>query len=622
MEQTLKPGTHLKDIYEIRKLIHHGRLFNFYLAADINAPGTMLQITEILVARIPPRKDTLTEEGFIYAIDLLKQTSHPMLPAVLDGFYNNGSAYIVLSHCEGISLDSLIKMNVSPLSVQETIEKTKSLISVLKFFYERPLPIPFIHIDPLHICVNEKGEMLLTGFGLHLYLDHYLSSTEPFAFCAPEVAEGAAFSEKSSVYTVAAIMYFMSTKKKWDSRKRENPKPRTVEKSISDAFQDAVLTGLSRGPEYRFLNLDIMEKKLDNVLNPPEAAAVSEKKPAGEAAFLKESRVLQRILRTAGIAVISALAVFLAFVFFAGPLLERRGAAESLTAYILAEGGRSISQLDLRTGSGIRIIAVPGVGRAMALSPDGRKLYLTRAENNLSVIDTVRGAVSETFPLKIQPDCIMLARDGSQAYITTRQKNFVTEWNTETHESAEIPAAEPQLSAALSPDGAFIYATGSEKGEISVIDTKKKQFVSTFPAGAKPSECAIDLTGRYLVVASTEPSVSIFDTKYLNLAKVVQVEKGPKHVTASRGGDSGNYAWAACEEKNAVYVIDLSTMALVKKRELKGIPKSIDISPDGKSLYVLTSTPNYLMIVNARTLDTRKEIPTGLVESRSVKVWP
>ncbi len=618
----LKPGTLLRDTYEIRKNIYHGRLFNFYLAVDKKLPATQLQITEILLSGIPHKKDLLSEDGFNDAIDLLKQTNHVMLPTVQDGFYFEGNVYIVLSYCEGISLDSLIQMNVSPLTVEETIEKARQLISILKFFYDRPEPIPFIHIDPQHICVTDKGEMFLMGYGLHLYLDHYLSSPDAFAFCAPEIAEGTAFSEKSAVYTVSSIMYYMCTKKKWDGRKRDNLKPRDIEKTISDSFQDVVMTGINRSQDYRYLNLEILQKKLDDVLNPPVAKMLEGNKPHGEAAFLKESRFLQKILRTSGIILGSLLIIFLIFIFFTGPLFERKSTTESLFAYVLAEGGKSISQIDLKLGSNLKIIAIPGVGRDMVTSPDGRKLYLTRAEKNLSIIDTIRGAVSETFPLKSSPDRIMLSGDGILAYISTEQDSFVTQWDTQTHESFEMPAAGPQLSAVLSPDGAFVYAIGSEKEEVSVVDTKKKQFISTFPAGAKPSACAIDKTGKYLVVASEDPSVSIFDTWYQNLTKLVPVQKGAKHVTATRSGDTMNYAYVACEEKNMIYAVDLSTLAVMKKKESKGIPKDIGISPDGKTLYLLTSTPNYLTIMNARTLDTRKEIPTGLVESESLTVWP
>ncbi|MGV8120602.1 MAG: hypothetical protein AB2L14_12655 [Candidatus Xenobiia bacterium LiM19] len=622
MEETLKTGTLLKDTYEIRKNIYHGRLFNFYLAVDKKAPETTLQITEILVSRIPRKKDTLSEDGFNDAIDLLKQTSHIMLPAILDGFYFEGNAYIVLSHYEGISLDSLIKMNVSPLSVEETIDKTRQLISILKFFYDRPEPIPFIHIDPQHICVNDKGEMFLMGNGLHLYLDHYLSSTDVFAFCAPEIAEGTAFSEKSSVYTIAAIMYYMCTKKKWDGRKRDNPKPRNIEKTISESFQDVVMTGINRSQEYRYLNLDIMNKKLEDVLNPPEALHVEDKKPHGEAAFIKESRVVRKILRIAGIALGSLLILFLIFIFFTGPLFDRKSTTDSLFAYVLAEGGKSISQIDMKLGTNMKIIAIPGVGRDMVPSPDGRKLYLTRAEKNVTIIDTIRGAVSETFPLKFSPDRIMLSSDGTLAYISTEQDSFVTQWNTETHDSFEMPAASPQLSAVLSPDSDIVYAIGSEKEEVSVVDTKKKQFISTFPAGSKPAACTINKTGRYLIVASMDPSVSIFDTRYQNLTKLVTVEKGRKQVAATRNGAEMDYAYIACEENNVIYAVDLSTLAVMKKKESKGIPKGIATSPDGKTLYVLTSTPNYLTSMNARTLDIKKEIPTGLVESRSLIVWP
>jgi DNA-binding beta-propeller fold protein YncE len=622
MEESLKVGTLLKNTYEIMKTLYKGELYNFYLVIDRRNPAILLQLTEILIARIPGRKALLTEEGFIEAIDLLKHISHPMLPVILDGFHHGVNACLVLSYCEGISLESLIQMNISPLSAAETIERAKSLISILKFFYDRPTPIPFVHIDPQHICVSEKGEMLLMGFGLHLFLDHYHSSTDALAFCAPEISESTAFSESASVYTIAALMYYLCTKRKWDGRRHDNPRPREIEKNIPENFQDVLLTAISRNPEYRYLNLEILQKKLDEVVNPPAARQVEEKGPPEEAAFVKESRILQKSLHICGIAIGSLLITALLFIFFSGPLFDKKSTTDSLFAYILIGEKKSISQIDLLQGISKRIISIPGTGRAMAVAPDGRRLYLTREERTLSIIDTVRGALAETYPLKGSPDKILLSKDGSLAYISNTRDEFMTQWDTRSHESQELPPTGPQISAAISPDGAFVYAIGSEREEVSVVDTKKKQFITAYPAGPRPGMCVVDRTGRYLIVTSLGPAVNFFDTQYHNLAKAVPVERGIKYVVAARSQDKSNYVYVACEEGKMIYAIDLGTFAVMKKKESLGIPRAIDVSPDGKKLYLLTASPNSLVILNARTLDRIKDIPCGLMTPQSLAVWP
>ena len=621
MEVILKPGITLKEIYEIKRSLYQGRAYNYYIIEEKGKPGVHLQLTEVLLSKIPHQK--VTEEWLNDQLDTLKEMSHPMLPSIKDGFLHEGNAYLVLSHSEGIALENYINMNVSALSVEESVDRVLKLIHVLKYFYDRPSPISFIHIDPPHVNVSDKGDMMLAGFGLHLFMDHYLSSPDPYACCAPEIAEGQPFSIRSAIYTLGTILYFFTTKKKWDSRKKDNPKPRELNKDIPESLQEIITTCLSKMPEYRYLEMEALMRKLDEVIHPPvpkketTEAAVQE-----EAMFVKESRVIHRYLKIAGISLLGLFAIAMLIYAITGYILEANKAKESLFAYVLCGGKRSINCLDIKTGNPVKIIGIPGKASSITVAPDGKRLYVAREDKCITVIDPHRGVIVDTYPLKELPETILIGRRSEEqtAFICNRTNPFISLWNRESHEAmGGIDLGAGQGYSAISEDGSMLCALDSDKEEAILVDPVKKQCIKPIAAGVKPFRCALSSNGRILMVTSGEGTASFFDTQSYSLTRNVTVPAGKKYCAFSR---KGSLAYIACEEGNMLYSVDCSTFAVMHKSSTKGVPRDIRVSPDGSLLYLLCASPNTLVVYDAHSLKIIKEMVPGFLEPCSFEVWP
>jgi|GEM_PF-5738795 len=221
MENILKTGSLLKDRYRIKKLLFSGRFYNYYEAEDRSSRSAPVRIIELLLSRLPPPGRKVSEEQFIEQIDLYMTLSHPVLPAIVDGFYHGEAAYIIQKREEGISIEQYLSMAVNNFAVEDAIKIVTLIGKGLSYLYNRPDPIPFIHLDAAHIMIDDRGNVCLTGFGLHIFLDYYYSSTDPYAYCAPEVAEGKPFSVRSAVYSLGALFYNMITGSRFDIRRVE-----------------------------------------------------------------------------------------------------------------------------------------------------------------------------------------------------------------------------------------------------------------------------------------------------------------------------------------------------------------------------------------------------------------
>jgi|GEM_PF-1168522 len=625
MPDLLNTGDVINEFYTITRTLYSGRFYNFYLITDKRSPETRYQLTEFLLDQIPPKKEPFKEEDFQSEVDLLREIKHPLLPSLVDGFFHKGKACLVLTYSEGISLEQYLAMNVSPFTVEESIRRIKQLVEALKYLYNRPLPLPFIHIEPSHINISESGDMTLTGFGLHIFLDHYLSSTNANAFCAPEIAEGRPFAVTAAVYTLGTLLYYFVTKKKWNSGSKTNLHLRELDKSIPDSYEQLTEISLNRKPERRIIDLDNFERKLDEVLNPPSKEVKDESSALTRVAgfFDKEIKSLKRRLAIVVFAILGVFTVSVIFLIADNAQQKGREFSDGLIGFVLCEKGRALHRIDLKSGQVSRKMTFTAEIRSIAPSYDGTKLFLLAGKGEILEVDAHSGKSLGTYSVEGSPDGLLLEPAGPLAYLKNRSDPFITVWNTQTHElSYEIPAGEPQISLALSSTGEIIYMLGEKKKEVASIDAKNLQFINTFPVEKDSVSCAVDKRGNCLIVLADDEIVYLYDSAGQSPAKQVFVAGGRKHVAAPYGPEACDCVYIACESENLLCAVDIPSASVVKRVSTGGAPKDIRISNNGKLLYVLTSSPGRISVFDSGDLALKKEINGDCREPEFLEVWP
>lgn len=129
---------------------------------------------------------------------------------------------------------------------------------------------------PSQILVSEKGEVKVAGFGMAPILDHVseLSFDSPWFF-SPEQVNGEEPDIRSDLFSVAAILYFLTTEThpfsenshsaapsdgKFESPQERNPR-------ISAGLQSILIKGLSKTPENRFQSAKEFRESLQNYLS-------------------------------------------------------------------------------------------------------------------------------------------------------------------------------------------------------------------------------------------------------------------------------------------------------------------------------------------------------------------
>jgi YVTN family beta-propeller protein len=189
----------------------------------------------------------------------------------------------------------------------------------------------------------------------------------------------------------------------------------------------------------------------------------------------------------------------------------------------------------------------PEIPSGLALSPDGRRLYVAlNLSNRLAEVDTQNGDLLRTWDVGVEPYDVVLA--GGKVYVSNwggrrpgpgvltgpAGRGTVVRVDPVRHIASEGSVSVVDLAAnkvvdeiltglhasalALSPNGRYVVVANAGSDTLTVIDTRKDRIVETIWArqnpgdlfGASPNALAFDKSGRKLFVCNgTQNAVAV-----------------------------------------------------------------------------------------------------------------
>jgi len=235
------------------------------------------------------------------------------------------------------------------------------------------------------------------------------------------------------------------------------------------------------------------------------------------------------------------------------------------TLYVADYLANTISVIDTATKTVTATIATPTGPWTMIVNPTGDRLYVAnKKDNSISVIDTVNRKVSATITIGNAGQMAINA-DGTRLYMVSPLPNTVVVVNTATNQVTDtIGVGKNPTGIALSPNGNRLYVTSKDDHSISIIDTATSKVIKTASVG---------LRNNPTVIAATESKVYV--------------------------GGTG-----------AIYSLSTSVDRVTAGHDVTNIGLSLDVSPDGSTLY-LANTLDSVSVITAATGVVTKTIATG-----------
>lgn len=264
--------------------------------------------------------------------------------------------------------------------------------------------------------------------------------------------------------------------------------------------------------------------------------------------------------------------------------------------YIAAATGSRILVFNTDSQQIVDEWLVDAFPRALSLSPDGRKLYVTSAvpDGRLLVLDTRRGKIKQRIALGHTP--VALAAD---------------------------------------PQGRFLYVCNQFDNTVSQVDTKKDKCVRTLPVIREPVAAAVTPDGDYVYVVNRLPvgvanasymaaAVSVINVRKGAVEKTIELPDGSTNVQGIAISPDGNVAYAThvlaryqfpvtylergWVNTNALSVIDVSNQCYVNTVLLDDLdrgaadPYAVACTSDGRSVIVTHAGTHEISIIDRLNL--------------------
>ena len=294
-------------------------------------------------------------------------------------------------------------------------------------------------------------------------------------------------------------------------------------------------------------------------------------------------------------------------------------------AYVTNYQDGSVSVIDTAPASPSRhtVIATLDVGRSWStgviLSRDGGRAYAVNGTDGyLSVIDTAptsgtRDTLIGQIDLHEQPAALGLSPNGRWIYTINHFDDIVWAVHIVTNTVAAIPVPGFPYRLSVSPNGLRVYASLTDSGSMSVIDTDPAsatyhRVIGRLRLGGHVPDPVFTTAGaRAYVPKSGADSVLVIDTA-TSAVKSIAVGHYPWDVAVSQ---DGRRAYIANCLDNSVSIVDSASDTVTGTVTVGTYPCRIAVSADGSRALVANNRDDSVSVIDTAAALVSTTIPLG-----------
>jgi YVTN family beta-propeller protein len=296
----------------------------------------------------------------------------------------------------------------------------------------------------------------------------------------------------------------------------------------------------------------------------------------------------------------------------AGLCLPVSAAAQvTVDAFVPSWTNSRLTIFDASTGALVAPITLGGEPYDAAVTPDGRRAYVTqRASNTVTVIDVATHTIVATISVGLVPRDVAITPDGTRAYVTEASSNTVSAIDiaTNTLIGAPIPVGVQPWGIAITPDGGLAVVVDRTSSTVSVIKLGTPAVIAILPVDREPVEVAIAPDGDIAYVTSTlDNTVVPIDLHSLSVLPSIPVGLFPRSLALT---PDGTQIFVANSNADTVSVIDAATrtVSAMFTTGALSIPSGMAITPNGR--YALVGTQGTFLV---RAIDVATHATIGTV---------
>jgi YVTN family beta-propeller protein len=253
-------------------------------------------------------------------------------------------------------------------------------------------------------------------------------------------------------------------------------------------------------------------------------------------------------------------------------------------AWVVYDKSREIGIIDADARKLVRRVKIGGNPYNLAFTPDGRYVYVLDWSSDTSndeviVYDLKAEKVEGRVEVSTWPAHGVFSRDGRLFYVSGESAGDVTVIDTAKREIVGriVHGGGDAMGLALRPDGKLLYAAAGENKAIVKIDTGTFKVVGTVPMPGIVHESTLTLDGKFLYVTLRKANkVVVVRTEDDKIVATIPQRAYPDLVSME---PSGRYALVTNRYADGISVIDLKTHAQVRMIAVGKAPHGMALRP-------------------------------------------
>ncbi|MEV4706439.1 YncE family protein [Actinoplanes sp. NPDC049316] len=300
------------------------------------------------------------------------------------------------------------------------------------------------------------------------------------------------------------------------------------------------------------------------------------------------------------------------------PPPRRRLGATSLVAGLTALfvlGGVGVAVALTRDQPVLRTEAAPGTLPSVAATPPAdpattaatgaapAPAAVARVPLAARVVSVAKPAVTGTIRVGAEPEGVAVSPDGRTIYVANQNSRFLSIVDARTRQVTPVRLRNTPRFVTVSRDGALVYVsmyekdkTGSGMAVVSAADRKVVRYVAT---GQQPYALAVAPDGRVWVPIHSQRKVEVYEPGKKSPDAQVTVPPNPHAVAFSAPLQR---AFTANHESNALSIIDTHTDRLLASVPVSKAPHSVAVAPDGRTVLVAGYEADTADLIDAVTM--------------------
>ncbi|HYB66094.1 MAG TPA: cytochrome D1 domain-containing protein [Steroidobacteraceae bacterium] len=303
--------------------------------------------------------------------------------------------------------------------------------------------------------------------------------------------------------------------------------------------------------------------------------------------------------------------------------------------YVSNEDDGTVAVVDADRGAAIAAIAVGKRPRGLALSPDGKLLYVAvsgvpkcpppitdeecaklprdPAANGVAVVDTTKLERTRLLTGVSDPERVAVSRDGRRLYVSEEDAARLAVLDAARGlVLATVPAGREPEGVRVSPNGRWVLVTSEEDNTVTIVDTRSNAILGKATVGTRPRDLAFSPDSRFAYV-SGEADASLYRVAVPSGAPAAEFFKLRREVrpmgVALDAGRGRLYVGAG--RAGTVAVVALTGPSLITEIACGARPWGVALGAGGRRLYSPNGPSGDLAIVDTETLAVTARIPTG-----------